>query len=185
MGLFDKLVKNAVGGAINDAVNGAMKGDLGKGLEKVTGLDLNGDGVTGEPDPFGAPPQSASAQQAGSAPQSAQLSYDSAGDAEDESYKDKDYFAQLLAKEFPQYQIAGSDAIAPGLAKPLDFVLLQDGKPAAAIALTEKGRYRNEAFRTTKATCQAQGVPFINFFSHMPNRPSYITTRIKTNLGLS
>lgn len=184
MGLFDKIVKNAVGNALGGAVSDALKGDLGDKLEKATGLDINGDGARGTNDPFGTPPQITPTQTASYAPQNNQGTYNAASDDGDDDYKDKAYFAQLLAREFPQYQIAGSDAIAPGLAKPLDFVLLQEGRPVAAITLTERGRYRNQAFRTTKAVCQERGVPFINFFDHMPNRPNYIINRIKTNLGL-
>ena len=48
--------------------------------------------------------------------------------------------------------------------------------------LTPHNRDNNLAFRNAKQACQAAGVPFINFYSHLPNEREYVVTRIRSML---
>jgi hypothetical protein len=48
--------------------------------------------------------------------------------------------------------------------------------------LTEHNRYNNRAFAGARSACAAAGVPFVNFFLHMNNELSYVTSRIRENL---
>jgi hypothetical protein len=182
MGLFDKALKKAVGSVLNDAVSGALKGDLGQKLENATGLDLNGDGVKGA-DPFRAP-------QASQAPPAQTPGYNPSSPlagSSDNQPKNCDYFVNLIGQNFPQFTIQTREYPAPfarPTSQPYDLTLYQDGRAVAAIILTKGNRYRSQAFKDAKADSEAAGVPFMNFFLRLPNRPDYVVDRIKTNLGL-
>jgi hypothetical protein len=165
MGLFDKIVKNAVGNAVGGAINDA--------LEKATGVDLNQDGVNGENADLGIPQQSTQAARQQSTP------FDSGAGT-----KDHAFFAGLLAENFAEYQVAENAPVSQlgGDGRPYDFLLSKDGKPAAAIMLTEGNRYKNQPFIKAKASAEAAGVPFLNFFLRLPNQRDYVINRIKTAL---
>jgi hypothetical protein len=177
VGLFDKALKNVVGGALGNAVNDVLKGDFGQKLEEVTGLDLNKDGTKSARDPFGTP-QSIPDQTPG-------YSSTPASRYEDGSTRDRAYFKDLLTEKFPSYLDDGAGvAVLPSTPRTPDFVLYKDAKPAVGIFLTEKGRYRNQAFRDTKTAYEANGIIFMNFFDHMPNERGYIINRVRTALGI-
>ena len=172
MGLFDRVVRKAVSGAVGGAVNDA--------LEKATGLDLNQDGVAGNStDAFGAPQQQAPAQDQQSytqeplaAPATAQR-------------KDHAYFCNLLKENFAEYQLAEFVPVSHfgGDGKPYDFVLSRNNTSALAIMLSEHNRTNNRAFKGAKDFSEAAGVPFLNFFLHMANYDDYVIGRIKSTLG--
>ena len=99
------------------------------------------------------------------------------------------YFASILAQNFAQYEIhrdvspADLGTLAPGAAcRNLDFCLYQNGRLCGAVMLTPHNRDNNLAFRNAKQACQAAGVPFINFYSHLPNEREYVVTRIRSML---
>jgi hypothetical protein len=181
MGLFDKIVKNAVG----DALGGA----LGDALEKATGVDINQDGKQGGADVFGVPQGSQSSQASQSAQPAAQpapAARPAPAAASGTGLNNHAEFAALLAEKFADYQVQefAPVSVFGGEGKPYDFLLSKDGSPVIALMLTEGNRYRGKDFVGAKAASEAAGVPFVNFFLRLPNERGYVINRIKTTLGL-
>ena len=96
------------------------------------------------------------------------------------------YFAEILASEFPEYEVRRDvppSALRVGAeGTSIDFVLYQGGIPAAAIPLTPHNGDRNQGFYGMKQACCDAGVPFINFYRHMPNTHDYVVARIRSFL---
>lgn len=96
------------------------------------------------------------------------------------------YFAEILASEFPEYEVRRDvppSALCVGAeGTSIDFVLYQGGIPAAAIPLTPHNGDRNQGFYGMKQACCDAGVPFINFYRHMPNTRDYVVARIRSFL---
>ena len=96
------------------------------------------------------------------------------------------YFAEILASEFPEYEVRRDvppSALCVGAeGTSIDFVLYQGGTPVAAIPLTPHNGDRNQGFYGMKQACCDAGVPFINFYRHMPNTRDYVVARIRSFL---
>jgi hypothetical protein len=165
VGFFDKLKKARAG----DTLGNAFSNVIGKATGNEQ-LDL------------GIPQQT---QQDGWHPATQRANASANTDIRDT--KNHGYFAALLAEQFSEYTVTEFESPAsfamPG-SKPYNFLLYQAGKPVAAIMLTEGNRYQNQPFRDAKASAEAAGIPFINFFLRLPNERDYIINRIKTNLNL-
>jgi hypothetical protein len=157
MGLFDKVVKSVVGGKVEDLIEQATgrRGDYPAQQTSQSTSASDRHRFVNVPVPAGNRPDHA-------------------------------YFAQLLQEKFAQYQIKEYVPVAElgGSGKDYDFGLYEGGSLRGVIMLTEHNRDNNQAYKGAKAACQAAGLPFINFYLHMPNERGYIINRIKTLLGL-
>lgn len=181
MGFLNKIIRDrvgkALGDAVNDAVGDALQSALG-GAVDASGADESASGVcSGCGAPLKAGMQFCSycgARQQAAAP---------AANVR-EAPRDKAYFADILATEFGAYELRQnvSPAELGGSGKAYDFGLYRGGRLAGVVMLTEHNRDRSAAFLNAKATCAQAGVPFINFYLHMPNERSYIIGRIKSML---
>jgi len=157
MGLLDKLLKGKLSEGLQDAV---------KKVEEATGLDLTQDGK---------PAPSAQPQAASPAVRSAQ-----AEPSIPPTAIDRAYFAEIIAAEFPQYTVR--ENISPsefgGTGRNLDFGLYSGSTLAGVVVLVEHNRDNNRAYRGAKESCQRAGIPFINFYLHMPNKREFVVYRI-------
>ena len=59
-------------------------------------------------------------------------------------------------------------------------IVLSDGAPRAIVMLTARNRDRNQAFLGAKESANRAGIPFINFYNHLPNEPQYVVNRLKS-----
>lgn len=162
MGLFDKALKKGLGKVVGDAV-----GDVVKSLEDALDIDVTSNN---------------NSNQSVSQPQ--QPAYSQRSD----SLNIRAEIQSILAQEFPAYTVAPNvSGVTWGVVaepcKPYDYCLCANGRIAAAIMLTDHNRDNNTAYRNAKAACKACGVPFINFYTHMPNERSYVVNRIKSFLA--
>lgn len=198
MGLFDKVVKkglsDALGGALGDKVAQATDA-----LEQATGLDLDGDGRQGG-SVFGSPTQSSavpgqqeayqqSGQQSSFTPQQAtqqvgQTAF--SGSGQNPAYliktqvTDKAYFSDVIHRNFSAYDIREDVPVAEfgGEGSPYDFALYQNGACVGVIKLLYSKTAKIKAYQGAKAAAEAAGVPFINFYVHMPNVEGFVVERI-------
>jgi hypothetical protein len=163
MGLLDSLLKRGTD---------ALAGKAAEVLENATGLDLDGDGNArrGQAGYDSQYP----AQAVGVAPAAA-------GAGQAEPLKDRAFFANILAQEFPEYTVHEfvSPATLGGSGRDCDFGLYRGGHTAGMVMLVEHNRDNNAAYRNARSTAQRAGVPFINFYLHMPNERNFVIGRIR------
>ncbi|MDR1823889.1 MAG: hypothetical protein LBR27_00880 [Bifidobacteriaceae bacterium] len=163
MGLLGRIVKSAVGEAIEHTVREAV--------EKVTDRDdqsSTGQTPSGVTTPEAAPSGSLSAA------------------AEEAGLHDKAAFRSLLAARFPELAVREDVPVSElgGDGKPYEFALFRGAAGPATTAvglvvLVAHNRDNNRAYKGAKAAAQAAGVPFINFYLHMPNQPDFVEGRIR------
>ena len=93
----------------------------------------------------------------------------------------KAYFAEILASEFGEYQVRRDVPLSEfgGEGRPYDFGLFKDGKLAAVIVLVGKNGVRNHPYWNSEKLAASMSVPFINFYTHMPNERNFVIDRIK------
>jgi hypothetical protein len=162
MGLLDSLFKKGAD---------ALVGKAAEALENATGMDLDGSNNAGRQGGYNAqyPAQSAPIAQA------APTAYGG------EPLKDRAFFAGVLAQKFPEYEVREYVPTAElgGTGRDYDFGLYKAGQPAGMVMLVEHNRDNNAAYKNARSTAQAAGVPFINFYLHMPNEQGFIINRIR------
>ncbi|MDR1714138.1 MAG: hypothetical protein LBR39_08330 [Coriobacteriales bacterium] len=199
MGLFDKLKKDlgdALGGAAGDAF-GEKLGDLAKSIEDATGIDL--------PDALDAAAADAAADAADVAP-AATASPTAAAIADATSAAapaaggnhGREWLDSLITSELPEYSVqagypvsgfdvqqlysqAGlffnpNNVMAPF---PYDYALSKDGRVAGYVMVTDHNKDRRYGWQLARAAAQLQGVPFINFYTHLANERDYVLERIR------
>lgn len=92
----------------------------------------------------------------------------------------------LLADHFPEYdlrmEVSPSIFNADPMSRSYSYGLYRNGSPKMMIMVTEHNRDNNRAYRYAKQACENAGVPFLNFFTHMPNEKEYVINRIKNAL---
>jgi hypothetical protein len=101
--------------------------------------------------------------------------------ADGEERKDAAFFADVLASEFGQYVVRTNVPVSDlgGTGRPYDFGLFAHGECCGVVVLVEHNRDRNRAYLGSKEAAAAEGVPFINFYLHMPNERAFVVDRIR------
>ena len=112
------------------------------------------------------------------------------------------YFAGILSTEFPQYSVkrnvpvtdlAGFDSEECQLyetrpvqsykaewGKPYTFVLYQGETPVGIVMLGDGSSHaRNVKYLVSRMFAKKMGLPYINFYTQMPNEKAYVVERIK------
>lgn len=209
-GIFDKAIKNgvkrgvgnafgnAVAGAVSSAINGAVNGNAQRtasgifGAQQTAAAPANpafcpscGNRITGGPKfcpSCGTPLARAAAP--------AQTSASSAAVTGSSPRVDmRSGLEALLQSELPGHTVRRG-ITADGLGwlpagtrcVPYDYCIFGAGGMKGVITVTDHNRDNNTAFRNAKRAAQVAGVPFINFYTHMPNERDYVVNRIKTML---
>lgn len=179
MGFLDRMLKDGVGKALGNAVSDAV----GDALNNALGVDVTAQAASAQTTcpSCGAPLRADAKFCAFCGAKLQQAAAPAAQAAAAQAPRDRAYFADILTTEFGGYELRQnvSPAELGGSGKPYDFVLCRGGRPVGAVMLTEHNRDRNAAFLNAKAACEQAGVPFINFYLHMPNERNYIVGRIK------
>ena len=120
--------------------------------------------------------------------------------------KPKSYFAGIIATEFPQYGVAEDVPVTDlaGFANdsfqlyktrpyqaykaewgaPYSFVLYADGGPKGVVMLgSGHSHCSNVKYLIARAYAKKLGLPYINFYTQMPNERDYVISRIRRFLG--
>jgi len=144
MGLFDKIIKDAINGKIEDVI------------QKHTGIGMNNTDRKEEKNDY-----------------SVQKTL--------QNNHGKEYFAEILASEFSQYEVKENVPVSDigGIGKAYDFGLYSNGKLVAVIPLVEHNRDHNRAYLGGREAAKKENIPFINFYLHMTNERNYVINRIK------
>ncbi|MDR0435717.1 MAG: hypothetical protein LBH11_02975 [Propionibacteriaceae bacterium] len=177
MGLFDRIIRNAVGSvvekAVGEKVNDAVQGIFGD----KTGAATAPAQPLGGKDGGRATPQDGGDQQFGSKANTQA----GAPIGQTSGVKDAAYFGAIITSRLPQYQV--SPGVTPeqlgGTGKPYTFGLYSDGTLKGVIQLVDHNRDRNRPYCSSREAAQAAGIPFINFYTHMPNEPDFVVGRIQ------
>ncbi len=163
MGLFDRIVVSTIGKVVGDALQEAVKSNVNEAVNHLTGRTET-PASADRPDFL--PPQQ---------PTSTNTTVPT-------GLSSRDGFRLLLASTFPELAVREDIDVASlgGQGKPYDFGLYRDNRLVGVIMLTPHNRDNNRAFKGAKEAAQAIGVPFINFYLHMPNEPGYVEARIRS-----
>ena len=120
--------------------------------------------------------------------------------------KPKSYFAEIIATEFPGYGVAENVPVTDlaGFANdsfqlyksrpyqaykaewgaPYTFVLYAGGAPKGIVMLGDGHSHcSNVKYLIARAYAKKLGLPYINFYTQMPNERDYVISRIKRFLG--
>ena len=168
MGIFDKAIRKGLGDALGNKFVQAV--------EQATGIDLDDDGQVGKPkSPYG------STAQAYPAPGQQQASYAAPTSASTIQVTEKPYFRAIIQEHFSNYIIREDVPVSElgGTGKPYDFALINHGECCGVVMLVAHNRDNNRAYNGAKAAAKASGVPFINFYTHMPNEYNFVINRIR------
>ncbi len=116
------------------------------------------------------------------------------------------YFAEILRTEFPQYGVAENVPVtdlagyATDMAKlykkrpmqaykaewgaPYTFVLYANGGPAGIVMLGSGHSHdQNVKYLIARMYAKKLGLPYINFYTQMPNERAYVISRIRSFMG--
>ena len=172
MGFLDKAIKKGIG----DAIGGAIGNKVVQAVEQATGVDFdkNGQaGSTGSAYGTAAQPAAVSGQQETYQASSASIYTTPA--------TEKPYFRTIIQECFGNYVIREDVPVSEfgGQGRPYDFALFSGGECCAVVMLVAHNRDNNRAYKGAKAAAGANGVPFINFYTHMPNERGFVINRIK------
>lgn len=93
----------------------------------------------------------------------------------------------IVATEWPGYElrmnIPAYDLGAEVGARDYTYGLYLDGEPKAMIIILEDpSHYRRKDTLLSHEACQVKGVFCMNLMLHLPNRRSYISERLRTNV---
>lgn len=101
-----------------------------------------------------------------------------------EQAKNRQAFAPILTENFPDYQIREYLPVSElgGMGQPYDFGLYQDGQLKAVVIVVGHNKDHTAAYKGAKEAAKAAGIPFINFYAHMPNEHDFVVYRVRSFL---
>ncbi|MCL1823599.1 MAG: hypothetical protein FWG44_05295 [Oscillospiraceae bacterium] len=94
--------------------------------------------------------------------------------------KAKAHFKEILTNEFSGYEIRENVPLSEfgGEGRPYDFGLFQDERLVSVIVLPGLNNTRNHPFWNSEKKAKELKIPFIKFYTHMPNEKDYVISRI-------
>lgn len=91
---------------------------------------------------------------------------------------EKEYSDYELRREIPAQQIGAEPE-----ARNYSYGLYQNGSPKAfMMILDNRNHYRKREVVLAQKAAFANGIPYMNFMSHLPNETDYISERLKENI---
>ena len=95
---------------------------------------------------------------------------------------------QVIASEYVGYElrrnVPSAEMHATDNAVDYTYGLYNNGYPVLFInVIVNRNNYSLLRFRRAKEAAEANGVPHLNFFSHLPNEVSYISNRLYKTLN--
>lgn len=90
---------------------------------------------------------------------------------------------EVFSTDYPDYEVRKNlDAGVYG-AKKYSYGLYYNGMPRMMIMVLGDGNHSvTREVRLAKEASESYGVPYLNFFAHLPNEEDYIRNRIRENL---
>lgn len=161
MGFFSDLIKRETKKIMSDVVDNAIGDTFKKPIsETSTPADMNGRGSSDSP----------KRRESGESKLRARLE-------------------QILADEWADYeikkQVPPSELGEHSKAKAYSYGIYRYGQPRAMIMiLTDRNQYRRKEVLLAKEACERNGIPYMNFMSHLPNTSEYISNHLKENILL-
>lgn len=106
-------------------------------------------------------------------------------DADDWNGSQEDYFAAIIERFFPEYDVLRDTAVGDmdETCTPISFVLMDDDGPALAIILCTGGNYRTRRVEDTVRACEKAHIPVQRYFKEFPNNAAFIYKRISEALN--
>ncbi len=93
-----------------------------------------------------------------------------------------DYFAQLIATNFPQYRVFRNEPMAGHQNVPVSFLLFQNGEAKLAVILCGSQEYRTRRVQSTVDACIFRNIPYQRYYRDFRNEASYVVGRIRSAL---
>ena len=182
MGLFKTLLNSVAGKTLDqvkDAVNNFVQSQTG-----------------------GNQPASGGGSRSSSNPEPARQQYEPAQEVDRTDAEWKAYFREILqsecigygiredvpvtdivgpaADEFKLYETRPTQVYRAEWGKPYTFVLSQGGLPKAVVMLgSGHSHYSNVKYLIARMYAKKAGLPYINFYTPMPNERGYVVERIR------
>ena len=163
MGFLESIVKRQVRRIVNNAVDEAVDNTIGAALRDVFGQ--NGKEV---------PPSYAERRETSA-------STPSYGESGEKLLRKR--LEEVFAQDFPEYEVRTNlDAGVAG-ARKYSYGLYSNGIAKMMIMVLGDGKHTvGKDVRLAKEASAAYGVPYLNFFAHLPNDMEYVRNRIKENM---
>jgi hypothetical protein len=154
MGFIERAIKKGISDALGEVIK-----------NKIQSKDASS--------PFGYPPQNASL------PVKQETNH-TAIRAPITQVTDKSYFRAIIRECFSNYVVREDVPVSEfgGEGKPYDFALFSHGECSGVVMLVAHNRDNNRAYKGARAAAGANGVPFINFYTHMTIERGYVINRI-------
>lgn len=98
---------------------------------------------------------------------------------------EKDYFAELFARYFPDYDVRrdGTVRVADGNFIEPDFLFYHAGEPCLAIFLRDSYEWKKKEVNYLQNACRDQGIGALTFISNFSNKVDYVRERVWGELG--
>lgn len=184
MGFFTNLLKSEARKIVSDVVDNVVDNTLGQAVRgqenRNTAANSNTSTTTSassRTSGYSGSVARASASKA-SASKSALKSGEASLRANLESVLSSEWSGFEVRREIP-----AAECGAPEKARAYSYGLYENGQPKAMfLIVTDKNHYLNSATRLAQTACKANGIPCMNFFSHLPNTTEYISQRLKENI---
>ena len=163
MGFLESIVKRQVRRIVNNAVDEAVDNTIGAALRDVFGQ--NGKEV---------PPSYAECREtSASAP--------SYGESGEKLLRKR--LEEVFAQDFPEYEVRTNlDAGVAG-ARKYSYGLYYNGTPRMMIMIIDDRNHANlKEVRLAREASANYGVPYLDFYTHLPNEVEYVRNRIRENM---
>lgn len=162
MGFFGNLIRNQVEKMVSNAVDDVVDNTVGSALRNAFGQNGR-EGTQNFSD------NSRSAAKRKSAASGEKLL--------------RQRLEEAFAEEFAGYEVRKDLQSGVNGAKNYSYGLYLNGMPRAMIMVCNNGVHHSiKSERLAEQACLSYGVPYMNFFAHLPNEKEYIVNRLKENI---
>ena len=165
MGFFGNLIRNQVGKMVSNAVDDALDRTVGSAIRDKLGQ--NGHEGT---------------QNFSSSTSSSKSMKVKPGKGSGEKELRR-RLEEVFAEEFMGYEVRKDLQAGINGAKNYSYGLYLNGMPRAMIMVCNNGVHHSiKSERLAEQASLSYGVPYMNFFAHLPNEKAYIVERLKSNV---
>ena len=162
MGLLESILKRQVRRIVNNAIDEAVDNTVGAALR----------------DAFGQNGKEGTQNFSDSARSAAKRN----GAASGEKLL-RQRLEEVFAEEFAGYEVHKDLQAGVNGAKNYSYGLYLNGMPRAMIMVCNNGVHHSiKSERLAEQASLSYGVPYMNFFAHVPNEKEYIANRLKENI---
>ncbi len=163
MGLLESILKRQVRKIVNNAIDEAVDNTVGAALRDAFGQ--NGKEGT----------------QNFSESSNSSVASRTSGPSGEKVLRQR--LQDVFAQDFPDYEVRTNlDAGVPK-ARKYSYGLYYNGTPRMMImVITDRNHANRKEVRLAREASASYGVPYLDFYTHLPNEVDYIRNRIKENM---